>query len=497
MSYLIRPTSECRCGSGKLYRDCCARITKLPKNASPDLRRRYWGKLVDEFVTSVLDFLDREELLEGFREEAAELLVDQIPHSVDLEMFLGPWDAYTLFHHLIDLPPDDDCDDTDGEDEEDLIHVPVAILFAMQGEKDVWSKGDRKEVVRELFESHFSWYRATEVIPGEGIRLQDLVLEEEVFVTDIAASLTVEKGWIVCTKVLRFDGVSILHGLCSIPLPAVALAAVKEISENLREQAKQEFKVEPDRSSIGMFAPMILSSYLACVADGNNSAAPELRNTDDDPMEPVTIEYGVQGISVEQVVARITHVLGEVKDGPGADVVESDKDGNPIKVVVPFIQQPAGNSIMESVLIARFIVEPQVVVVEVNSVNRATKIKRLVEEQLGDILSFVGEKVVDLAAFMAKPQAGRIDPHNMPPEVHEALKQHMRGMQERWLTQSIPALGGLTPQQAAETHAGRELLEALLDDFAIRNKQLKASGSDMECFDVEELRARLGMTALD
>jgi hypothetical protein len=37
----------------------------------------------------------------------------------------------------------------------------------------------------------------------------------------------------------------------------------------------------------------------------------------------------------------------------------------------------------------------------------------------------------------------------------------------------------------------------LLDEFATQNKQLKAGGSDVRCFDVEELRARLGMKALD
>lgn len=177
--------------------------------------------------------------------------------------------------------------------------------------------------------------------------------------------------------------------------------------------------------------------------------------------------------------------------------MERDQDGHPLKVVVPYVQQSTGDSMMQYVLVARFVVEPQVVMVEVNSANRATKIKRLVEERLGDLLSFVGEQSEDLTSVMAQPQAGQIDPSNMPPELREALNQHMRGIQERWLTQSIQALGGLTPRQATETPEGRVLLEALLDDFAIRNKQLKASDADIGCFDVEALRARLGMKDLD
>lgn len=70
-------------------------------------------------------------------------------------MFRVPWDAYTLFHHPVGLPSDDDLDGAHDEDQdEELVHVPVAILFAMQDEKDGWTKGNRKEVFRELFESH-------------------------------------------------------------------------------------------------------------------------------------------------------------------------------------------------------------------------------------------------------------------------------------------------------------------------------------------------------
>lgn len=81
----------------------------------------------------------------------------------------------------------------------------------------------------------------------------------------------------------------------------------------------------------------------------------------------------------------------------------------------------------------------------------------------------------------------------MPPEVREALEKHMRGMQGKWLTQSIPALGGLTPQEATKTPQGRRMLESLLQDFAARRQELTASGSSVGTFDVEELRARLGM----
>jgi hypothetical protein len=41
---------------------------------------------------------------------------------------------------------------------------------------------------------------------------------------------------------------------------------------------------------------------------------------------------------------------------------------------------------------------------------------------------------------------------------------------EQWANDRIPALGHLTPREAARTMAGRERLEALLADYEWRNQ---------------------------
>jgi hypothetical protein len=50
----------------------------------------------------------------------------------------------------------------------------------------------------------------------------------------------------------------------------------------------------------------------------------------------------------------------------------------------------------------------------------------------------------------------------------------MREMNERhwagWLDDRVPALGNVTPREAAKSRRGRERLEALLADFAWRAK---------------------------
>jgi hypothetical protein len=496
MSYALRPTSECRCNSGKLYRDCCSKLTKLPKNASPDLRRRYWGKLVDECAISILDFLDRNELLDELRDEAADLMLKEVSESIDLENFLALWDAFTLFHYPIDLPSEDELELSDDEDEL-LEAAPAAILFVLQDEKGSWSKGDRQVVLKELLESSFSWFRVVDVVPGEGLLLHDIILDRETFVADVAVSRSAEKGWILCAKVLQFDGVALLHGLGARPLPPLALGMLREMAGKIRDMAADEFEGKVGRLEIGLLSPAIVSTYVRCATDTRQVAAPEMCNTDGDPMEPSSIRYAVQGASVEVLVERIKQVLGEVEDGPGAEVEQRDESGAPIKVIVPYIRAPKGEAMMDTVLVARFMIEPHEVSIEVNSVNRSTEIKQIVETHFNDILSFVSESSESLDLFMSRQQAGQVAQELPGPEVQEALNQHMQKMQEKWLTQPIPALGGLTPREAAETADGRVLLEALLDDFAIRRQQREAGGSSFVGFDVEELRARLGFKDLD
>ena len=58
------------------------------------------------------------------------------------------------------------------------------------------------------------------------------------------------------------------------------------------------------------------------------------------------------------------------------------------------------------------------------------------------------------------------DELNARPEVQEALRQYMeKHYFEKWPRERVPALGNLTPLQAAKTEKGREKLQSLLDYY--------------------------------
>lgn len=67
-----------------------------------------------------------------------------------------------------------------------------------------------------------------------------------------------------------------------------------------------------------------------------------------------------------------------------------------------------------------------------------------------------------MAAGMAPPPQGEGEGGALPAEAVEQIQQHMEA---RWCEESVPALGGLTPRQAAADPTRREELERLLRSF--------------------------------
>lgn len=76
-----------------------------------------------------------------------------------------------------------------------------------------------------------------------------------------------------------------------------------------------------------------------------------------------------------------------------------------------------------------------------------------------------------------------------------------RQAQARWLDDRIPALGGLTPREAAADPTRREQLERLLDEFEAADERLRQLSAGHEglaggpiTYDVAELRRELGLS---
>jgi hypothetical protein len=128
------------------------------------------------------------------------------------------------------------------------------------------------------------------------------------------------------------------------------------------------------------------------------------------------------------------------------------------------------------------------IVVETMAVERLRELQALVLEIVPDA-RLVDESTRPAANVLAEtgpemPPQGAA-PELAPEDIAAIVRQH----EDRWLSERIPALGGLTPRQAVADPAAREELIALLDDFEWQDRRTPNAFS----MDADRIRSELGL----
>jgi len=138
-------------------------------------------------------------------------------------------------------------------------------------------------------------------------------------------------------------------------------------------------------------------------------------------------------------------------------------------------------------------IDGDVATVESNAKKRADRLERTLRKAApgATLLKRVErsmEQVSDEEGLVVPDASGLLDPETNP-DVAAAMEGMMREMEDAWVDEEIPALGGLTPRQAARDPAWRAELEALLDDMTWQRRRSGAHGS----MDPDRLRALLAL----
>jgi hypothetical protein len=133
--------------------------------------------------------------------------------------------------------------------------------------------------------------------------------------------------------------------------------------------------------------------------------------------------------------------------------------------------------------------------VETNSRERLDDVVEELDGLLAGGLEILETETVAADEFLADVglggPAGAGDLPAMPPEIRAQLEELMRAKEEAWLDERVPALGGLTPREAADDPTRREDLEGLLREFD-RHRAEDAAGIGIG-FDATRLRDLLGL----
>ena len=163
----------------------------------------------------------------------------------------------------------------------------------------------------------------------------------------------------------------------------------------------------------------------------------------------------------EELVLR--HTVCELRDDPGEVIASLDatferQDETPVWHEMFTID--AIDRVVRGVLR----LDGLLLTVESNSEERQEQLLQTLDD-LFDYTVIEDRELNEFDLDDLDPNAGHMDLEDMPDEVRELVDQKMREYEQRWVDESIPALGGLTPRQALDDPTRREDLLALLREM--------------------------------
>lgn len=196
---------------------------------------------------------------------------------------------------------------------------------------------------------------------------------------------------------------------------------------------------------------------------------PRLSNTEGEPIRLIRVAYRVADPAA---VAAVLHVK-----------LRGEEDGRFVEMVVRHGQEWIRGSIT---------LDGDRATIDTNSVKRAARLERtLLRAAPGARLILREERGIEEAIEEHRANGPAVEPIDMTahPELAQAMDEFIRRAEVNWVDETIPALGGLTPREAAADRVGRPELEALLDDMAWEQRRAGRGG----LMDPSRIRALLGI----
>ncbi|MBI5658096.1 MAG: SEC-C domain-containing protein [Nitrosomonadales bacterium] len=456
----------CPCGSGKKYKQCC-----LMAEQAPPENEFLWRRIRRAIEGSPMRMLEFATAHFG-REALPEAWDDFMPHREDeqdgpftmdtphMPVFM-PWFFYEWLPYNHDTAV--------KREAQDRITVGRAYLDKKGRQLDPLLA----RYIEQCCASPFSFCDILSVRPGAGFTARDIFTGKEMEVTEHSGSRQSRAGDILFGKLVVMDGVTMLEACAPFMFPPMEKGAVLELRKQMERRNKT---ITPE--VLREYRYEMLDIYHDIVDRLLNPPMPQLQNTDGDPLLPHRLVYGIESPRAAFDALSPLCLTGTAEELL-ADA-ESDASGNLRKV--EFSWQKKGNEkhqSWDSTVLGHIEIEGNGMTIEVNSENRAQKIRTLVEkmlpgacykttviESLQSLLAREKEQGETAASRQRRKEQEEL---NSRPEIRAQIAGHLRRHFSTWPETSLPALGGKTPMQAVKTRDGREMVEALLLDFERRS----------------------------
>lgn len=483
----IGRNEPCSCGSGKKYKHCCqsanaATLSRPLSNDTPWSRQR---EASDRITPELLRLAAREFgdlLLEAWKDFNQSDLVESIKEYPSEEGIFNPY----LIFDWNPVPPTRrrGAKPTAGAVLQSYLDKNVSQLSQLE-----------LLILQQAISRPISFYEVVRSDPGRGVALRDLLIGEETEVEEHSASKAMRPGDLAYGQIWILPEVATLGRLAPHIISPGKKVEIVGLRTKLRQKIAKQNR-ELSAADLVRYTDEIRTVYLD-IRDAQRRP-PTLQNTDGDPFALHTLTFRI-GSAQLAFDALAPLAWGMTKE----DLLDSAaRNSDGVLHNVEIIWSKKGNKLhktWENTILGHLKISGQSLVVEVNSANRAKKIREEIEQRLGLHATHLNTTVHTLEKSLKRQDSlNKTAPSEIgadePPIDPEALKEFAAQMQqevEGWIHKRIKALGGRTPLQAVADPDGKEIVEALLLDWERHYEKPGAPGTI--CPDIDAVRRLLNL----
>jgi len=508
----------CPCGSGKKYKKCCLRSeeeNEFEYRRQLQVEAGLIPRLLD-YANETLGPLSVVDAWEDFNDD--EPFEDLDPMSPMNQVFM-PWYIFNWIHEY----------KAKGKW---FVETTVAESFLKKYKQSLTP--DEKTFLLSSIRSPYSLWEVVQVKPGVGMTLVDMFRRREYEVVERMGSRLLGRGDIIYGAVTQIGTRSNVN-MSPFALRPTAKRDVLNLRKEIAAEVGYETLTDVD---LHEFEADIRGLYLDLLAQ--MFAPPQMVNTDQEPMLPQKLYFDLESVD------EAFHALKDLAEHTEAKDLLEDATMEDGRVVAAAIAWTTGHTektkrLGGPVLLGMLKLKDGRLIVEVNSTERAELIRGLIDERLGDRVTYKTTLFEPLESYIAEAceQEATAAKESRPssraraatarggfgasgvsgdshstsdspfpsdaeefididdsldieqsPELLAMMKEIAQQHWDTWFDIPVPALNDVTPREAAKTSEGRDLLESLLLYY---ERQDDGSPDNPLKPDIPALRRKLGL----
>ena len=459
----IGRNDACPCGSGKKYKHCCL-PGFVPSIDSLWARQHEESERLTEEITRFAARKFGEQIYEAWQD----FNMNDIPKpleesSLERQVFM----PYFLFQW--------NPDGRSGRGTARGQGGVVARWYMLEKSKQLTTV--ERMFLEQATTQPLSFYEVVSNEPGERMVVRDVLIGAETEVIERSGSRNLRPGDLLFAQVWHQPKLAVFGSLAPVCIPPDKKVEVIDLRKKLKKRiAKQNRYLTPH--DLLRYANLIRATYLD-IRDAL-SARPRLCNTDGDPLLFHTLTFRIESAEVAfEALARLS--VGRSREEL-LDDAERDERGKLRSVDFEWIRE--GNrkfKTWDNTILGHIKISERRLVAEVNSENRAKRLRKEIEKWLGAMAVHEGTLVQTLdemrkntpqhEAEEAELREAELEAMLADPEARKFLQATMQKQVESWVHEKIPALGGRTPIEAVRDPDGKEMVEALLLHWERRDER--------------------------